>query len=418
MKFLKRQSEFTRSVVTLMTGTTIAQAIPVAISPVLTRIYGPEDFGVLAIFVALTAIFGSIANARYEFALMLPETDEDALNVAATGLLVAVLLSLVLLIAVLLFRRDIAALLGNGEIGNWLLLVPVSVLLTGIFNVQNYYRVRNKDYRIVAAANVHKSLATAALQLGLGAVKAGAAGLVAGHVAGLAAVNISLARALRRGMLAPVSKARIRQVAARYKDFPKFSIWTALANTGTTYLTQILISAFYTVSTLGFYLLVERVLTVPSTLIGSSVGQVFFQQATAEKQKTGKAVEAFNSTSIRLAAVSLPGFTILYFIAEELFAFVFGEEWRIAGKYAAILCPWFAVRFVAASLSIATNVFEKQKIFMWWQIVSLVIALTSFNASMMLGIEFIDFLHVLSYAMAAHYLILFFLLKRIAFGKI
>ena len=418
MKFLKRQSEFTRSVVTLMTGTTIAQAIPVAISPVLTRIYGPEDFGVLAIFVALTAIFGSIANARYEFALMLPETDEDALNVAAAGLLVAFLLSLVLLVTVLLFRSDIAALLGNGAIGNWLLLVPVSVLLTGIFNVQNFYRVRNKDYRTVAAANVHKSLATAALQLGLGAVKAGAAGLIAGHVAGLAAVNISLARALKRGMLAPVSKLRIRQVAARYKDFPKFSMWAALANSGAMYLTQILISAFYTVSTLGFYLLVERVLTVPSALIGSSVGQVFFQQATVEKQKTGKAVEAFNSTSIRLAAVSLPGFTILYFIAEDLFAFVFGEEWRIAGQYAAILCPWFAVRFVAASLSVATNVFEKQKLFMWWQIALLLTALASFGISMAYGLGFEVFLHILSFAMAVQYLVLFFLLHRISSAQL
>ncbi|QLK87927.1 hypothetical protein E3U36_07160 [Arsenophonus endosymbiont of Aphis craccivora] len=67
------QTEFARNVVTLMTGTTIAQAIPIAISPLLTRIYTPKDFGVLALFISIIAILGSIANARYELAIMLPE---------------------------------------------------------------------------------------------------------------------------------------------------------------------------------------------------------------------------------------------------------------------------------------------------------------------------------------------------------
>jgi len=46
---LKLKSEFAKNVLTLMTGTTIAQAIPIAISPILTRIYTPEDFGVFAL---------------------------------------------------------------------------------------------------------------------------------------------------------------------------------------------------------------------------------------------------------------------------------------------------------------------------------------------------------------------------------
>ena len=82
---LKPKSEFTRNVLTLMTGTTIAQAIPIAISPILTRLYTPKDFGVLALFVAITSIFGSIANGRYELAIMLPKKDEDAVNILALG---------------------------------------------------------------------------------------------------------------------------------------------------------------------------------------------------------------------------------------------------------------------------------------------------------------------------------------------
>ena len=70
---LKPKSEFSKNVLTLMTGATIAQAIPIAISPILTRIYTPEDFGIFALFIAITTIFGTIANGRYELAIMLPK---------------------------------------------------------------------------------------------------------------------------------------------------------------------------------------------------------------------------------------------------------------------------------------------------------------------------------------------------------
>lgn len=88
MKRFLSKSEFLRNVLTLMTGTTIAQAIPIANTPILTRLYTLADFGLLALFVAVTSILGSIANGRYEMAIMLPKKDEDAINIAALGLLI------------------------------------------------------------------------------------------------------------------------------------------------------------------------------------------------------------------------------------------------------------------------------------------------------------------------------------------
>ena len=101
---MQSKSEFSRNVLTLMTGTTIAQAIPIAISPILTRIYTPEDFGLFAIFIAITSIFGSMANGRYELAIMLPTKDEDAINIFALGFIISTFISLVLLLLVVLFH--------------------------------------------------------------------------------------------------------------------------------------------------------------------------------------------------------------------------------------------------------------------------------------------------------------------------
>ena len=98
-------SEFNRNVLTLMTGTTIAQAIPIAITPILTRIYTPEDFGVFAIFIAITSIFSVIVNWRYDIAIMLPKKDEEAINILALGFIISCIISLILLILVFFFKR-------------------------------------------------------------------------------------------------------------------------------------------------------------------------------------------------------------------------------------------------------------------------------------------------------------------------
>lgn len=161
-------NEFNKNVLKLMTGATIAQAIPVAISPILTRLYTPEDFGVLTIFIALTAIFGSIVNARYELAIVLPEKEEDSINLVALSILIAIFISSLLLVAILLFKNSIILLLGNDQIGLWLYFVPLTVLFIGIFNSLNYLNTRLKMFGVIAKVKVVKSVSLAIVQLGLG----------------------------------------------------------------------------------------------------------------------------------------------------------------------------------------------------------------------------------------------------------
>jgi len=134
---LKPKSEFSRNVLTLMTGTTVSQAIPIAISPILTRIYTPDDFGVLALFFAITSIFGYIATARYDMAVMLPEEDDDALNIVILGFILSSIISFILFIFVYLFNHQICVLLNNFSIAPWLYFIPIVVFFMGTFNMLN-----------------------------------------------------------------------------------------------------------------------------------------------------------------------------------------------------------------------------------------------------------------------------------------
>ncbi len=404
---LKPKSEFSRNVLTLMTGTTIAQAIPIAISPILTRIYTPEDFGVFALFVAIASIFGSIANGRYELAIMLPKKDEDAINIFALGFIITVSISLILLILVILFHDYFVTLLNNESIGIWLYFVPIAVFFIGLYNILNYFNNRKKYYKDIANATIIKSIITAVIQLSVGFLKGGASGLISGQLISQMFANMRLFKNIIKDkfLISKISKVKIIALAKRYKNFPKFSMWGILANTLSRHLINILVASFYSVTTLGFYSLVQRILGMPSALIGGSIGQVFFQQATKEKQETGKAIKTFNSTVKKLIIIGIPSFGILFFIVEDVFALIFGEEWRIAGMYAQIIVPLFFIRFISSTVSIINVVFEQQKIGLYIHILLFIGSLGSFYISNILVLSFNDFLYIFTLILSLEYII-------------
>jgi len=384
------KGESSRNVLTLMTGTSIAQAIPIAISPILTRIYTPNDFGVYALFISIAAIFGSIANARYEMAIMLPDRDEDALNIAALGILISTILSCALLVIVIFFNTSISILLGNGNIGFWLYFIPFSVWMIGLFNVLKYYNNRQKNYKDISRANIYKSLTSSTIQISIGLLKPGAAGLISGQLVSGIVANTKLLRNLflNVNIKKTVTIKKMKRMAVEYINFPKFSLWAVLANTLSSNLVNILISIYFSVTTLGLYSLVRRVLGIPTSLLGSSMGQVFYQEASIEYKETGTVIKSFKSTFKKLCLISIIPFAVLYVMVADLFVLVFGEKWMVAGEYAEIFIPLFLVMFIVSPLSLANLINKKNKEIMLWQFGLLIISIAIIVYCNYLGFSF------------------------------
>ncbi len=415
---LKPKSEFTRNVLTLMTGTTIAQAIPIAISPILTRIYTPEDFGILSLYSAAVAIIGSISSMNYEYAIMLPKKDEDAINLFALGFVITTFISLFMLLLIVFFHNYFVELLNNKEISVWLYLMPLSVFLIGLLNLLTYFNNRKKQYKDLASATVVKSLALSVLQVGIGVIKSGASGLIIGQIFSNMFGNIKLLQNIlnKKTLLAKIDKEKMILLAKRYKDFPKFSVWATLTNTASFQVTNIFISALFSVATLGFYSLVQRVLGMPSALIGRSIGQVFFQEAAQERQNSGKAHKAFNSTIKKLILIGILIFGFLFFTVEDIFTFVFGQKWQIAGEYAKILMPLFFIRFISSTVSVINTVFEKNRNGLYINILLLLTALSVIWFAHIANLPPKKFFELFSFVMSIEYLLFLFYYYKLARG--
>ena len=412
------KSEFNSNVFTLMMGSTLAQAIPIAITPILTRLYTPEDFGLLALFIAMISILSSIVNGQYEQAIILPKKEEDAINIAALSLLIAICFSILLLTLVIFLNAQITLLLGNKEISFWLYFVPFVVFINGLFNVLNYLSTRKKLYKDLSKTMIYRSTIGAVAQISIGLLKAGATGLITGQILSHLVANIRLMLNVRREYkgIKPNLK-KIKLVSKRYKDFFLYSTVGTLCNTSTTYIVNILISNIYNITTLGFFYLAQRVLVIPSMVASSSFSQVFYQAATNEKHEKGSATQIYKKTLLKLSLLSVFFFLPAYFFVEDMLTFYLGDKWRLSGKIAVLLLPLIAVQFIASTLSMVFNVFERQRFLLIWQILLLITSIIIILVSFWLDLTFLDFTMLYSWVMVIMYVIYIFISYKVAQGK-
>ena len=168
LNFIGPKSEFIKNTLALFTGTVVAQAIPILISPLLTRIYDPQDFGLLAIYVSLSGLFGIIATGRYELAIVLPKENKDGLSLFALSIILALIIAALTLVLVALFGTQIASWYKEPKIERWLVLIPVTVLFTGIYQALNYYATRKKSFANISVSKVTDSFLNSLVKLLVG----------------------------------------------------------------------------------------------------------------------------------------------------------------------------------------------------------------------------------------------------------
>jgi len=280
----KNISPFSIDVLKLVTGTTIAQAIGILASPILTRLYGPEAFGLFAIFTSITSIIGVIACMRYELAIMLPERDEDAINILGLCMLMVVVITVFTTVIIFFGGGLITNLLQASGLKTYLWLVPPFVFISGIFLALNYWNSRTRQFGRLSVARITNSFGTTTVQLGAGlsGFTSGGSLIGAGLVGMLVSTGVLGLQIWRDDDVKFKKSVKWRgiiKVMKRYKKFPLIDSISALLNTISWQLPVILLSAFFSPVIVGFYALGMRVLQLPMSFIGGALAQVFFSES-------------------------------------------------------------------------------------------------------------------------------------------
>lgn len=403
------KNQFVRNVITLMTGTSIAQAIPIAVSPILTRIYSPDEFGLFALYMAIASILGVVVTGRYELAIMLPEDDEDAIQIVGLSSIISILISFIILLIIILFGRDVSVLLGNENLYSWLFFIPISLVLTGLYQSLNYWYNRKKNFKRLAKNRIIQSSSTGVSQISLNYLNINGLGLVYGVILGQLMTTYSLSRYFFNefpNFFKVLSMKKAKTLAKRFSSFPKYDVPTSLLNASSIYAPNILFTSVFGPSYAGFFYLTQRVLQAPVTLISTSVLDVFKEEASRSYRETGQAKLIFIKTFKWLLLISLIPSVVFFFTIKGVFVNFFGDEWIIAGEYGQILLPSLMIRFIANPLSFMIYIAEKQKINLFLMIILFVSVIVTFlidldHFQVVKAISFIYFIYYLLHLIIA-----------------
>jgi O-antigen/teichoic acid export membrane protein len=406
------KGKFMRAMIVLAGGTALGQGLVLLTSPLLTRIYSPEDFGVVAVYGSILFIATGVTSLRYEITIPLPESDEAAANLLLLSLAIVLGMSLASILGVWLMGEQIIMWTNADALQPYLWLLPLGILGGGIYQVFNFWAVRKKAFVSIAGTKLNQSLGLVITQVGLGLLRIGPLGLLLGQIVGQAAGWTTLAtRAWRedKTIFKTIKLTGVRQVAGRYRRFSILSSASVLLNNTSSNLPVLLLAAFFGPQVAGFFELSRRIINLPLTLIGQAVSQVYYGEA-AELARTDLRglKKLYINTAFRMLLIgSLPALALI--IAGPLmFEFVFGSDWREAGVYAQILAISFVAKFAVSSIS-NLAVLERQGLALFWNMLFVILVSASLWGTHLLDLTILQMLLLLTLGTIIAYVLMFWI---------
>ncbi len=345
------RSRFVRNVAVVATGTAGAQAITMAFSPIITRLYGPEAFGLLGMFTAIAAVISPIAAFTYPIAIVLPKEDSEAKSIVKLSVYIALGVGAALILFIIVADDWLASLLRSQEIGPFMLLIPISVFFSALLQIAEQWLIRIKQFSIIARAAVLQVLMVNSLKTAIGLFKPVASVLIVLAILGSVINAGMLALGIKKVCTHPNEKESDSQtslwkVAKRHYDFPLYRAPQDLLNAASLSLPTLMLAAFFGPIAVGFYTLGVRMLSMPSQLIGKSVGDVFYPRIAEAAHNRENLTKLTLKATLSLAAVGFVPFAVVIAFGPWLFGFVFGSDWVMAGEYARWLATWMYFLFM------------------------------------------------------------------------
>ncbi|VVO03334.1 hypothetical protein PS710_02845 [Pseudomonas fluorescens] len=371
------KNRFLRNVAIVATGTAGAQAIAMAFSPIITRLYGPEIFGLLGSFLAILTVLTPMAALAYPIAIVLPEDDEDAKGLARLSVLIALVTSALAAVIITLSNDWMLKIFGLEELGSFLLLIPLAMLFSGLHQVIEQWVIRKKMFRLIAKVAMAQSLILNSCKAGLGLIYPVAAPLVilstisSLFFAALLGCGVNL-RSTKSNSEKNKDQLGLYALAKKYKDFPIFRAPEVTLNAASQGLPVLMLAAFFGPAAAGFYALGRTVLAMPSTLLGKSIGDVFYPRLAEAAHKNEDISKLVVQATKALALAGLVPFGLVIALGPWLFSLVFGAEWNIAGEYARWLAIWCFFGFINTPSVKALPVLNAQSLHLFSSILMLV----------------------------------------------
>lgn len=342
-------SPFARNILTLMTGSGAAALIPILASPLLSRLYSPEDFGLLSLYLAAVSICATFSTLRYEPAIMLPENENDAESLLFLSIGIAIGISVILYTVITLLGADVIfSLIGFPQLTEIYNAIALSSLSLAIFQTLSFFLNRNKRYKSLSCVKLFNTCIKAGLSIAL--AKKIQHGLIYSNTISFAVFAIVFFILAKKNIKHKPSLKNIIAISKKYKDFPKFNILSDTINTFTANMHIILLFTLFGNDFAGTVSFASKLILLPLTIVSTSFSQVFYQKISTTHTQNSL-LNIYKKSLLGLASFAVLLILGSLVVPKSLIIFFFGSQWGALHNYLIPITCWCAVHFCGSSLS-------------------------------------------------------------------
>jgi O-antigen/teichoic acid export membrane protein len=333
-------------------GTALGQGSLVLASPVLARLYDPQDFGLLSVYAAIMLVLLAVASLRFDYAIPIAADPDEAIHLLALSVVLAVVASLILAFVVALWGEQIATALGAAGFIPFLWILPIGLMVASAAQALASWAVYHRSFPQLGRMRGLQGLAQAVSQIVFGLLRAGPFGLILGDLLGRTLGTEQLFRSLSATLrTTPVSRDRLAHYARQRWPFARVMTVASLLNMLSLQAPFLLIPGLFDIGSAGQFFLAYRVLVLPASLVAAAVSQVFFGEASVRRGDPQRLHDLAYNLAVSLFVFAIPTYVIVMVCGQALIVTLFGQQWAEAGQFAQVLAPSLILWAVASPIS-------------------------------------------------------------------
>ncbi|GLS00175.1 hypothetical protein GCM10007859_01790 [Brevundimonas denitrificans] len=401
----------------------LVQLLPLLSAPIIARLYTPAEFGIYAVFFALSSILAGISALALTNAALLEVEEVDAAHATLLAMTVTIIFCAVLIGLVFGVPHVAMAAMFGEAVLPYLPWLPLTALLSGIFTCLYTWAIRSKQFHLLARNRIVLGVSTAGLQIGIGVMNPGAIGFILANLCGYGLAVMLLVAPFLGDLKRLRPEFGLRSGLYRFKKHRTLPLWTVpanLVNSVCGFLPELIIGRLFGVAQLGQFSLASRMVNFPLTFIATSAQDIFRQQAAQEFNEHGHCRQTFNRFFLLMGVAAVAFLVPIILIVPYVFPIIFGSQWNQSGALIQAIGLLLIVRFVSSPLSYVWIIRGHQKLDFLWQTGLMAISLTTFLVPPLLkpGVSLYEVLWAYSIGVGAWYVFCLLVSRQFAYSQI
>ncbi|MGO5542851.1 lipopolysaccharide biosynthesis protein [Blautia sp. HCP3S3_H10_1] len=406
---------FIKNIMMVVGGTAFAQIITILITPILSRIYSPQEYGIYGTFSSLIAIFSISISLDYQNAIPLEKDDENASILLKIAIAILGFATIMLYVLLVFWGDNILGIFNSSELSSYIVFIVAGVFFTGLYNIFLQNAFRKSAFKDISFTKYSQSIIGNLVKIVLGLFAHNPVGLLIGTIIGQSAGIIRLFKVSLKDYKNVRKIERYKKLLIKYKKFPLFSAPNNLVNTFAIQLPILMLASLYDQEVVGNFSFANSIVGLPTTFVGTAIGQVFYAKIAKYGSDDLKKMKSdAKKMTLRMSEIGIIGYGLLAIIAPELCCFVFGKQWQVAGEYIRYMCINALMSFIILPIGRILEIVNQQQIGLIFNIIRLIILFVFFFMAQILKIT--DVCTIIGYSILSS--ILYGILIMMIFGEI